>query len=687
LGGTIEAVIDGTEGINMLDNMTIDNFGHILLNEDVGNSPHNGKVWQYTIASDALLKIGEHDPARFGDIGVPATAPFNVDEETSGILDVSDILGAGMFLVVDQAHYALPGQLVEGGQLMAVFNLDSYKHLPVLSNISKSGNEDDTLKFAQADFTAAFADEDKDVLTNVKITKLPMKGSLLLNGVAVTLGQTISTSNLSKLSYLPNANVFGTDSAKWNGFDGGKYAALDAKVMLSIASVNDFPTATVTSPAPNSTFSIGTSITIAANAADVDGTIKKVIFYAGATNLGEDVTAPYSFVWSGATPGSYNVYVKAIDNLNATTTSGTVSVKVLPNQAPTVSIASPSSGSSVPAGNVSISATAADVDGTVKLVEFYAGATKIGLDSISPFSMVWTGVEPNVYSLTAKATDNKGAQTTSPVSSLTVVGCAGSGSITRDLYLNIPGWTIENLTSNSKYPNQPDFSAPRNTFEGAPNVGQNYGSRMIGFICAPATGDYTFWIAADDRAELWLSTDANPANKQLIASVPTAVNPRAYIKYPQQKSAPIRLVKGVTYFVLALHKQYNLNDHISVAWTLPNSTFQNPIPGSALSPWTGGTVSREGELDATTDAFDGLVVSPVPAFDKMNVTFYSDQSGQAEISIKDALSNEVLKSSVNTAKGSNTAEVSVLGLPSGVYTVQVINGSSRQTQKIVVTKK
>ena len=125
-GGTIEAVLDGTEGPNMLDNMAIDNYGHIILLEDVGGSAHNGKVWQYTIATDELKMIAKHDPSRFGDVNMAPTAPFNNDEETSGIIDVSNILGAGMFLLVDQAHYALPGQLVEGGQLMALYNPDTY---------------------------------------------------------------------------------------------------------------------------------------------------------------------------------------------------------------------------------------------------------------------------------------------------------------------------------------------------------------------------------------------------------------------------------------------------------------------------------------------------------------------------------------------------------------------------------
>ncbi len=135
LGGTVEAVLDGTEGQVMLDNMAIDKYGHILLQEDVGNAAHNGKMFQYTIGTDQLIQIAKHDPARFGDIGVAATAPFTQDEETSGIIDMEDILGAGMFISVDQAHYPISGELVEGGQLFTLFNPDSYN-----SSLTKGSN-------------------------------------------------------------------------------------------------------------------------------------------------------------------------------------------------------------------------------------------------------------------------------------------------------------------------------------------------------------------------------------------------------------------------------------------------------------------------------------------------------------------------------------------------------------------
>ena len=138
-GGVITAVLDGTEGQQMFDNIAIDHWGHILLLEDVGNNAHNGKIWQYTIATDALVQLAKHDPARFGDVGLAATPPFNQDEETSGIIDVQEILGAGMFLLDDQAHYSIPGDAVEGGQLLALFNPDTYNSCSSYSgNISVS---------------------------------------------------------------------------------------------------------------------------------------------------------------------------------------------------------------------------------------------------------------------------------------------------------------------------------------------------------------------------------------------------------------------------------------------------------------------------------------------------------------------------------------------------------------------
>ena len=91
------------------------------------------------------------------------------------------------------------------------------------------------------------------------------------------------------------------------------------------------------------------------------------------------------------------------------------------NQAPTVSITAPVSGATFTAGaNITVSANAADSDGSVAKVEFFRGTTSLGIDTSAPYSLVWSGATAGNYSLTAVATDNLGAATTSSAVAVTV---------------------------------------------------------------------------------------------------------------------------------------------------------------------------------------------------------------------------------------------------------------------------
>ncbi|PBQ33919.1 hypothetical protein CNR22_19730 [Sphingobacteriaceae bacterium] len=119
LGGTITAVLDGTEGQKMADNMVMDNHGHIMIQEDPGGQTHTAKIWQYKISTDALTLVADQDPNRFTTTG---TNSLTIDEESSGIIDMQGILGAGWFILFDQAHYSIPGPAVDGGQLLAFYN-------------------------------------------------------------------------------------------------------------------------------------------------------------------------------------------------------------------------------------------------------------------------------------------------------------------------------------------------------------------------------------------------------------------------------------------------------------------------------------------------------------------------------------------------------------------------------------
>lgn len=120
LGGTIEAVLDGTEGQKMFDNLTVAN-GKVILQEDPGNNAYVARVWEYDIASDTLTPMLSFNPALFTS-GLPGF--ITQDEESSGILDVTHLLGGGhsrAYLLDAQVHAATGNPAtVEQGQLLLV---------------------------------------------------------------------------------------------------------------------------------------------------------------------------------------------------------------------------------------------------------------------------------------------------------------------------------------------------------------------------------------------------------------------------------------------------------------------------------------------------------------------------------------------------------------------------------------
>jgi hypothetical protein len=122
LGGTFEMLLDGTEGVKMLDNMAFDQFGHIYLQEDVGGNVHLGRILRYDIASDTVTPVLQADPKLF-DSAAASPDFITIDEEASGVIDASGLLGPGWFLSSMQVHKGSSDpELVEGGQLFAFYD-------------------------------------------------------------------------------------------------------------------------------------------------------------------------------------------------------------------------------------------------------------------------------------------------------------------------------------------------------------------------------------------------------------------------------------------------------------------------------------------------------------------------------------------------------------------------------------
>ncbi len=94
--------------------------------------------------------------------------------------------------------------------------------------------------------------------------------------------------------------------------------------------VNAQPSASITSPAHGSMFMQEAPVAIRVNAADTDGSILKVEFFADGNYIGEDSAPPYAFNWTPTTAGNHVLSVRANDDTGGATTSSTVTIVQLP---------------------------------------------------------------------------------------------------------------------------------------------------------------------------------------------------------------------------------------------------------------------------------------------------------------------------------------------------------------------
>jgi hypothetical protein len=83
----------------------------------------------------------------------------------------------------------------------------------------------------------------------------------------------------------------------------------------------------------------------------------------------------------------------------------------------------PSSGSVLPAGDITIDATASDADGSIATVEFWDSFNYLGEDTTQPYSFVWTAVTDGCYEIVARVIDNLGGVETDAVQITVGTGC------------------------------------------------------------------------------------------------------------------------------------------------------------------------------------------------------------------------------------------------------------------------
>ena len=251
--------------------------------------------------------------------------------------------------------------------------------------------------------------------------------------------------------------------------------------------VNEVPTVSLTSPSASASITAGDVVTLAADAADTDGTISKVEFFVDGALVGTSTAAPFTASWT-ATEGAHEFSTKAYDDKNAVSAASAVTLTVNAgqpgNEAPTVDVALSATTVDL-GGTVTVTANAADADGAVAKVEFFAAGTLIGTATAAPYSVDFTAATAGNVSIYAKATDDAGATTDSSLVSLVVNGGAVTSNCRPDGLYQTAGVDVPYCTIYDE--------------DGRELMGTDHPRRVIGY--------FTSWRSGDDPQAAYLVKD------------------------------------------------------------------------------------------------------------------------------------------------------------------------------------
>jgi len=285
--------------------------------------------------------------------------------------------------------------------------------------------------------------------------------------------------------------------------------------VVSLAVSNPAPVIGTFTGVPSGTVLVGTPITLTTTATD-DGSIASVQFLVDGVNFGSALTtAPYTLVYTPSTTGTKSFTVVVTDEEGKTTTALPLTLVV--NVAPSITLAAsaPSVNLATP---VTLTATAADANGTVSSVVFKDGTTTLATKTAAPYTFTTGNLTAGSHSFTAIVTDNQSATTTStPATVVTAANAAPVVSLSASLSaVNLV--TPVTLTATATDADQAIASV---TFmDGATTLGTKTvapytyttGNLTAGphSFTAVATDSYTTAASSTSTAQVVTATNVNP---------------------------------------------------------------------------------------------------------------------------------------------------------------------------------
>ena len=190
-------------------------------------------------------------------------------------------------------------------------------------------------------------------------------------------------------------------------------------------------------------------------------------------------------------------------------------------------------------------------------------------------------IQPTIHNLTITATNSvKSVTAELKVIEINSATLSKQG-LAREIWTGIGGSSISNINLDTA----PNTQNSITHFETSPNIGSNYAQRIRGFLIAPVSGSYNFWIASDDSSQLHLSADMDPEKTEVLARVNGYTSIRNWRDNNTIKQ-DIELHAGQLYYIEALHKEGGGGDHLSVAWQTPDMTEKSLITSDNLLPYS-----------------------------------------------------------------------------------------------------
>lgn len=346
------------------------------------------------------------------------------------------------------------------------------------------------------------------------------------------------------------------------------------------------------------------------------------------------------------------------------------------NATPTGSISAPATGTVYTEGDtIEIELDAADSDGSIMKIEYFAGTVKIGEQYGDPTTLQWSGAGTGTYSITAIVTDNIGASITTAAISVTVNAAAESLPFAGIPY-TIPGKIeAENFNLGGNNVGYKDLTTANQGGEyrtgqvdietcadngGGYDVGWTQTGEWLEYsVYVTYTGLYAFQLrVATENTGKTFYIQMNGTNVTGTVNVP---NTGGWQKWQTVTAPTVLLTEGVQKMRLVFTSgDFNVN-YINVAASYPTATIDASVYEASAK------------------------VYPNPLEQSSKLNFYLKQAGQTTIELFDAKGTKikVLASGFMNA-GENELPVTKEALPKGIYLCRISGEQDTFALKIVV---